>query len=248
VRAADEVEIVRQLVAAGIPDRPIIELTGIPRATVRDWRLGRHAILTRPGQPCSHDSQALPREQYAYLLGTYLGDGCISSQANGVFRLRVTCDSKYPEIIDAIRAAMDGVRGHGSAAVHARPYNCVDVSMYWKHWPCLFPQHGPGLKWKRRIELVHWQQAIVDEEHQAFLCGLIDSDGCRITANYREKNGVRRQYGRYVFSNRSDDIRQLFTDSLDALGIHWTRPSAREIAVARQRDVRELDRFVGFKE
>ncbi|MBB4855083.1 hypothetical protein HNP40_002475 [Mycobacteroides chelonae] len=26
------------------------------------------------------------------------------------------------------------------------PTRCVDVAMYSKHWPCLFPQHGPGRK------------------------------------------------------------------------------------------------------
>jgi hypothetical protein len=36
------------------------------------------------------------------------------------------------------------------------------VNAYSKHWPCLFPQHGPGVEHKRSIELVPWQQRIVD--------------------------------------------------------------------------------------
>ena len=75
-----------------------------------------------------------------------------------------------------------------------------------------------------------------------------DSDGCRIVANYRERNGVRRRYGRYIFSNRSEQIHKLFTDSLDVLDIHWTRASFKDTAVARQRDVRRLDQFIGPKE
>ena len=28
----------------------------------------------------------------------------------------------------------------------------------WKHWPCLFPQHGPGRKHERKIRLEAWQR------------------------------------------------------------------------------------------
>ena len=43
--------------------------------------------------------------------------------------------------------------------------------------------------------------------------GLIDSDGCRVVANDRGVKSVR-----YHFSNRSDDIRELFCAALDELG------------------------------
>jgi hypothetical protein len=182
------------------------------------------------------------------LLGIYLGDGCISSHPRGVFRLRVYCDEKYPEIIDAVAYTMGRVKGCGTARVGQGAGRCKEISMYWKHWPCVFPQHGPGPKAKRNIELADWQQTIVETEREAFLRGLIDSDGCRIVANYREKNGTRRRYGRYVFSNRSEQIHKLFTDSLDALGVHWTRANFKDTAVARQADVRRLDQFIGPKE
>jgi hypothetical protein len=245
VRGAAEVQVVLRLVQAGLRDQIISDLTGVPRTTVRDWRRGKLAAVY--GRPAD-DPSRIPPEPYAYLLGIYLGDGSLSALPRAVWKLRVSCDAKYPAIIDAIAYAMSAVRGRGQAGIYPRPGRCVEVAMYWKAWPRLFPQHGPGPKWKRRIELADWQQAIVEQQREAFLCGLIDSDGCRITAHYREKNGVRRQYGRYVFSNRSEDIHRLFTDSLDALEIHWTRANRKDTAVARQRDVRELDRFIGFKE
>jgi hypothetical protein len=31
--------------------------------------------------------------------------------------------------------------------------NCVEVHAHSKSWPCLFPQHGPGMKHQRRILL-----------------------------------------------------------------------------------------------
>jgi hypothetical protein len=245
MRTADEIEVVLRLCATGLPDKFVSELTDVPRTTVRDWRRGG-APSRAHGRECAHDWSELPEEQYAYLLGVYLGDGCLSVHPRGVWKLRVTCDSQYPEIIAAVRYAMAAVRGRGVAGVYHKPSRCVDVAMYWRHWPCLLPQHGPGPKWQRNIELHDWQKAIVEREREAFLCGLIDSDGCRIVATYREANAVRR-YGRYIFSNRSDQIHRMLTDSLDALGVHWTRASVKDTAVARQRDVRRLDRFIGPK-
>jgi hypothetical protein len=203
-------------------------------------------VPTAFGSPCAHEPESLPSEQYAYLLGIYLGDGCLSPFPRGVWKLRIFCDTKYPAIIGAVGCAMSAVRGDGTPGIYKRG-RCVEVAMYWQHWPCLFPQHGPGPKWKRRIELAEWQAQIVEREPEAFLCGLIDSDGCRITATYREPKATR-QYGRYVFSNRSEDIHKLFTDRLDALGIHWTRANFKDTAVARQRDVQKLDHFIGPKE
>jgi hypothetical protein len=52
---------------------------------------------------------------------------------------------------------------------------------------------------------------------------------------------------RYLFSNRSEDIKKLFCDSCDALGIRWTRPSDTQIAIYRKASVAILDEFVGPK-
>jgi hypothetical protein len=52
---------------------------------------------------------------------------------------------------------------------------------------------------------------------------------------------------RYHFSNRSEDIKQLFCESLDAIDIHWTRPCGRQIAVYRKACTAALDQFVGPK-
>jgi hypothetical protein len=54
-------------------------------------------------------------------------------------------------------------------------------------------------------------------------------------------------YPRYQFSNRSDDIRTLFTDACDFLGVAW-RPWGRyHVSVARREAVALLDRYVGLK-
>ena len=123
---------------------------------------------------------------------------------------------------------------------------CVDVSSGSKQWPCLFPQHGPGPKHLRRIALTDWQQAIVDEHPTGLLRGLIHSDGCR-SLNRVVVRGREYAYPRYTFSNVSDDIKRIFCDACDALGIEWRRMNAKNISVARRASVARLDEFVGPK-
>jgi hypothetical protein len=96
------------------------------------------------------------------------------------------------------------------------------------------------------IRLAAWQQEIVDKNHKPFLRGLIHSDGTRIIATERKGSYVRRA-PRYAFSNKSEDIKRLFCESCDALGIRWTRPSDRQIAIYRKASVAILDEFVGPK-
>src|ERR1700730_15896984 len=126
------------------------------------------------------------------------------------------------------------------AAVHRRSDNCTEVLLYSKHWPCLFPQHGPGMKHLRPIRLEPWQEMLVKQATKEFVRGLIDSDWCRVVANDRGVRSVR-----YHFSNRSDDIRGLFCSALDELGIPWTRPRWFEVALYRQDAVARLAESVG---
>ena len=53
-------------------------------------------------------SSCLPSE-YVYLLGLYLGDGCLSRHPRGVYKLRVVLDSRYPGIVAGCEAAMQAV-------------------------------------------------------------------------------------------------------------------------------------------
>lgn len=126
---------------------------------------------------------------------------------------------------------------------HRQPRKgCVEISTYWKHWPCFFPQHGPGRKHNRPIALAPWQHSIVIDHAEALIRGLIHSDGCRIEVKDRGSLSVR-----YHFSNRSEDIKSIFCQALDLLDIRWTRPCARQIAVYRKSATRRLDEFVGAK-
>ena len=179
--------------------------------------------------------------EYAYLLGLYLGDGCIATHHRGVYRLRIILDEKYPGILSEAERAMQSVMPFSRVGRVQRP-GCVEVGSYSKAWPCLFPQHGPGKKHHRAIVLTDWQREIVRRHPELLLRGLIHSDGCRFM-----NTGTGWTYPRYSFTNLSGDIKRIFTDACDLLGLHWTKAGSRTIYVSRKADVDRLDRFVGPK-
>jgi hypothetical protein len=90
----------------------------------------------------------------------------------------ITCGA-YPVLIAECRASVASTglaRRVRAQSDHAR--RCVRVVADSKRWPEAFPQHGPGRKHERRIELAGWQREIVDRFPREFLRGL-HSDGCR---------------------------------------------------------------------
>jgi hypothetical protein len=254
MRSIEEVHRVLTLIEHGMNDCEIERQTGIPRRTVSDWRHGRIPGRTRTdaaagcpecGHP-EHDFAALPKAAYAYLLGLYLGDGCISKGRRGVFRLRITLDRKYPGIISECSQAMREVLPTSRVGVVWRRDNARDVSSWSRAWPCLLPQHGEGRKHLRRIELMDWQLEIVDCEAGRLLRGLVHSDGSYSanTIKHPKKTYV---YPRYSFSNRSAEIREIFCDACDRLGIAWRVMNEFNISVAHRESVATMDRFVGPK-
>jgi hypothetical protein len=66
-----------------------------------------------------------------------------------------------------------------------RGERAVEVSIYSKQLPMLFPQHGPGRKHDRLIELTEWQQELVSRSPGLLVRGLIHSDGCRFMNTIR---------------------------------------------------------------
>ena len=252
VRSIEEVRIVQLLVARGLNDCAIARSTGLPLSTVRNWRSGRCRRVVASMTTCracghaAHDASALPPAAYAYLLGLYLGDGHISAHRRGVSRLSVYLDVAYPGIVEECRVAMECVLPGQPALVQRRQSNCFAVSMFSKQWPCLFPQHGLGRKHERPIVLADWQQSIVEEHGEALLRGLVHSDGWRGT-NRVVVRGKAYEYGRYEFSNRSEDVKRIFCDACDRLGNEWRVMNRHSISVARRGSVARLDEFVGHK-
>jgi hypothetical protein len=247
------------ILRGGARNTDVARELAVPPGTVGYWKhLDRASRGTCPGRhdprcPRCHGRE-LDEAAYSYLLGQYLGDGHISHySAHRVPNLMITCADSYPGIMDLCEEAMRAVFPD-NAVCRVRKTGCHNVKVYSKHLHCLFPQHGPGRKHERAIVLESWQRTIVDDHPWAFVRGLIHSDGCRITNWTTRKVGgeqKRYEYPRYLFTNVSDDIRTLCTDTLEALGIRWTHCTRHgkpyHISVARRACVALMDAHIGPK-
>jgi len=88
---------------------------------------------------CSDQELCVP-EDYVYLLGQYLGDGCVTTHYR-VPKLRVACADAYPGIATLVSNAITAVSGNPVMTVQRA--GCSELAAY---WPCLFPHYGPGRK------------------------------------------------------------------------------------------------------
>jgi hypothetical protein len=200
------------LIAQGLNDCEVGRRLGVPRRTVRDWRVptyvprpgGRvEAVCFRCWRPTS--TVLFTPADYAELLGLYLGDGHITQMARAQ-RLRLMLDAKYPVVVeeaaDLIRRVVPFNRVGRQFPHEGR---MVTLHAYHRHWSCLFPQHGPGKKSDRAVVLEPWQEKLVAHAPWEFLRGCIRSDGCVFvnrTGKYR--------YESYDFTNLSRGILELF--------------------------------------
>lgn len=243
-----------RLIEAGINDSEIARRLGVPRTTVRDWRAPRYEA--RPRVACHRcwrpmRPMTFTADDYALLLGLYLGDGCISRLAR-TYSLRIHLDVKYPHIVDTTAALLARCFPTCSTGQHLQSGgSCAVISVYSNHMPCLFPQHGPGKKHLRDVSLEDWQQGIVDDAPWALLRGLIWSDG----ASFINRHGKYEDLS-YVFSNCSLDLLALFTATCDRLELPYryyppvqTADGLRAGAVRinRREPVARLVEHVGIK-
>ncbi len=241
---------------SGLSDAANAAKHGVAVKTIRRWR----REYQRRGKPRgqSHTDTACPRcgdgrldrRAYAELLGWYLGDGHISRGRRDVFNLHVVNDRTYVKDNAWLQHLMSAVKPGGRPHTRLVP-GAVITTVSWKHWPCLFPQHGPGRKHERPIVLDDWQRAVVEEHPGPFLRGLFHSDGSRVR-NWatRPVAGVvkRYDYPRWQFSNVSQDIRELCCWALDLVDVPWRQSNEHHISVSRREAVARLDGLIGPKE
>jgi hypothetical protein len=247
MRSNDEYRQILQLWEAGHNKSVIERETGIPRETIRDF-LKRFGTQTEIEEYLHREQQSKwkiritePdfRFHYAYMLGIYLGDGYIVKDPR-TYRLRAVMDMKYPNILNGVIESIKILAPHNSVCTVQRN-GCIEIACYSNYWVEMFPQHGAGVKHKRAIILEDWQQKIVDEYCIEFVRGLYHSDGSRFEPVVNGK-----VYSRYQFTNVSEDIKRLFCDSVEKLGLSW-RHWGQNITIARRPDVAFLDEHIGPK-
>jgi hypothetical protein len=242
---------VRALFATGKSDYEIARIAGVPRSTVQKWRHKADSYSRPPvADPDAWQATDAP-QAYCYLLGLYLGDGNVHGEDRTPI-LRFTMDGKYPSLIDEAVAALEDVFHPRSIGRYVRGGGAwVVLQICNRAVLKAFPQHGPGPKHARRIELAGWQRELAREHPGALVRGLIHSDGSRSINRFKTKLPSGRvaeyAYPRYFFTNVSADIRGIFCEHVELLGVRWSQSNRRNISVANKNSVAILDQVVGPK-
>ncbi len=247
-----EYNTVCSLLGLDLSDRAVARMTGVSQGTVSRWRRIGSPPATVVRSALSASWGIEDQSAYCYLLGAYLGDGTVYNQPPSYWDLRIVNDRRYQrisaEIIAAMRATFPGApvgsfkswRGESDVLHVAHPAI-----------PRAFPQHGPGRKHERKIDLTDWQRELTDANPGALVRGLLHSDGCRCVNRFKTKLPTGRvaeySYVRYFFTNHSADIRAIFITHCELLGVRVTQPNHRNLAVSQRNSVAILERLVGPK-
>jgi hypothetical protein len=251
-RSRADFEAVMSLMEVGRGDSEIARLTGIPRPTVSTWRHGRSSRIHQRMLRASPAWRPPDPNAYCYLLGVYLGDGCVTVQSEAAACVVIVLDSRHLGIVAEVKGSIRRVLPDTSVRSFRKlRNNATVVQACHPALPFVFPQHGAGRKHLRRISLTEWQLDLTRRYPRALLRGLIHSDGCRTVNRFKTKLPSARvaeyEYPRYFFSNLSADIRGIFCDHCDLLGIRWTQSNPRNISIAHREAVARMDEFVGPK-
>ena len=106
-KTVDEVNHILDLYNSGYSQNKIFKTLGIDRGTIRQIINDPHGYLNKA--TIKFNLSEINRKSYSFILGVYLGDGCISkTHKPNVFKLRIALDIKYKElneeVIDALKS------------------------------------------------------------------------------------------------------------------------------------------------
>jgi hypothetical protein len=155
-----------------------------------------------PVPPTSH-------AQYAYLLGSYLGNGYLNQQGPYTWKLRICNNVKYEGIKNRVFESMLLMGLKPNITTRDNMYTVYCHGKRLEQW---FP-HGVGAKNTYQITLTTWQRSIVQEHAAEFLCGLYHTDGSRYLHS--------QTYVMYNFTNKSRDIIDMFCSTCDILKVGY---------------------------
>lgn len=113
----------------------------------------------------------------SYVIGVAIGDGNLSNPNGRATRLRITCDTDYPNLIRGIMRAIKKILPYNKVSLIKRAKTYVDISCYsnqWEGW--LGWKVGNGSKIRQNVSLPEWIKARNDFS-LACLRGLLETDG-----------------------------------------------------------------------
>jgi DNA-binding transcriptional regulator WhiA len=113
----------------------------------------------------------------AYLVGASLGDGNLSCLNRRSTRLRISCDTKYPNLINYLVKKIRLLLPRNRASVVKKEGRCIDVSSYSNHWEAWlgWTAHN-GSKHVQNVGVPDWIK--IDQSYSIeCLRGLFQTDG-----------------------------------------------------------------------
>lgn len=169
----------------------------------------KSCALRPEGSSPSFGTNVSYKRSLSYIIGIAIGDGNLSNPNGRAVRLRVSCDEKYPLIIQEIIHEIHVVLPKNKVSLIKRKSHCIDVSCYSNQWEGLLgwlAKGGP--KYQQNICVPQW---IKNNSKYAKQClkGLIETDG----SIYYDRG-----YLMVNFTNIIPQIIRDFIDMLDTLG------------------------------
>lgn len=148
----------------------------------------------------------------AFVIGVALGDGNLSNPNKRATRLRITCDTRYPSIVEEIRLAVTLLMPRNKVSLVTRSDNCVDVSCYSNKWePLLGWRAEDGPKHAQNVHVPPW--IFSDRAYiTACLRGLFITDG----SVYNDRG--------YIMANFTTIIQPLASDVMNMIKLLGFRP------------------------
>ena len=113
----------------------------------------------------------------SYIIGLAIGDGNLSNPNGRATRLRITCDKKYPLLLQQIVNSLQKLLPDNKVNVVDRKENYADVSVFSNHLEKIVGwQDGRGSKFIQRVSIPNW---IKQNKGYKVNClrGLIETDG-----------------------------------------------------------------------
>lgn len=204
----------------------ISRITGIHRATLRDWIFAYQKGITKSAyqyDPQEYLNEFIQSEEkrkaYSFVLGLYLCDGYISQyKTHRAETIRIINDAKYEQ--DTLEWAnnLQILFPENKVSIRKLKSNCKEVKIHSKKLSLLFPQAQKGKKHERKLVFTGWQMDIIKQYPKEFIRACFQSDGCIYIQRSKTYS-----YKRYAFTNKSEDIIELFLFCLKEVGIQKER-------------------------
>jgi len=119
----------------------------------------------------------LNKNNLAYVIGLALGDGNLSNPNGRAVRLRITCDTRYKNLIKRACLAIKKLLPENKVSIIKRAKTFCDISCYsnrWEDW--LGWKAKQGSKYKQKVSIPTW---IIENKTYSIHClrGLLETDG-----------------------------------------------------------------------